>query len=236
MHEPILITGCPRSGTSLVAGAIHMCGAFGGSMRGPNKYNARGMFENIHIVDNIIKPYLRELNVDPLGQYPLPDINTLPIPSDLRSRVINAIHNDGYKGGPWMYKGAKMCLMWPVWHYAFPDAKWIIVRRKTSDIIRSCMETGFMSAFGKGHIRKAVGAETKEEGWLWYVHQHEKRFVEMIEAGMNVKIIWPDRMVEGNYKQLWDVLDWLGLEWNSEVFNFVDPRLWKARQMEKAHG
>jgi hypothetical protein len=51
----------------------------------------------------------------------------------------------GYKQGiPWMYKDTKMCQMWPVWNFAFPNARWIIVRRRTGDITQSCVKTAFM--------------------------------------------------------------------------------------------
>ena len=86
MNDPILITGAARSGTSMVAGAINICGAFGGNMRGPNKNNEKGMFENVRIVQNLTKPYLRGIGADQLGQYPLPDIFNLPIPSNWRRR------------------------------------------------------------------------------------------------------------------------------------------------------
>jgi len=143
MPEPILITGCARSGTSLVAGMINKCGAFGGNMSGPNKNNAKGMFENAHIRNLLMKPYLREIGVDPLCQYPLPDINKLTIPSNWKQEVEKVMTDEGYWHGPWMYKGAKMCLTWKMWHHAFPHAKWIIVRRRTGDIVNSCLRTGF---------------------------------------------------------------------------------------------
>ena len=232
MPDPILITGCARSGTSMVAGAIHLCGAFGGIMAGPNKHNAKGMFENTVIREQIVKPYLRELGVDPMCQYPLPDINNLPIPADWADRVKRVMVEQGYKGGPWFYKGAKMCLMWKVWHYAFPNAKWIIVRRRTGDIVNSCLRTGFMRAFKREEFRKAVGARTEQEGWIWWVRQHEQRFVEMITEGLNVKVVWAHRMVYGDYRQMMETVEWLGLKWNSEVLNFIDPKLWKARKWE----
>ena len=229
-EQPILITGCARSGTSMVAGTINMCGAFGGKMSGPNQNNAKGMFENHAIRQDIVKPYLRKMGVDPLGQYPLPDIKGLSIPVDWRQRVETVFQNQGYTKGPWMYKGAKMCLTWPVWHWAFPNAKWIIVRRRTGDIINSCMKTSFMRAFSKQAFQKTLGVKDEREGWKWWVHQHEKRFVEMIEAGLNVKVVWPERMVHGDYQQLYETLEWLGLEWKSEVLNFIDRKLWKARR------
>ena len=133
-----------------------------------------------------------------------------------------------------MYKGAKMCQHWPIWNYAFPNAKWIIVRRKTSDIINSCIRTGFMRAFSIKGNQKAVGVENEWDGWLWWVHQHEQRFIEMMQAGLNCKVIWPERMVDGDYSQIKEMLEWLGLEWGSEIMDFIEPKLWKARQKLKA--
>lgn len=230
MPAPILITGCARSGTSMVAGVINLCGAFGGNMSGPNKNNEKGMFENVHIRNQILKPYLRKLGVDALGQYPLPDVTKLSIPSDWQSRIERVIRDEGYSGGSWMYKGAKACLTWPVWNYAFPNAKWIIVRRRTGDIVSSCIKTNFMRAFQRKQFQQAVDVTNERDGWLWWVHQHEKRFVEMINEGLNCKIIWPERMVHGDYTQIYEMVEWLGLEWKSEVLNFIDPKLWHSRQ------
>jgi len=230
MPSPILITGAARSGTSMVAGVINMCGAFGGVMSGPTKNNQRGMFENAHIRNSIVKPYLRSIHADPMCQYPLPDVERLPIPNDWGREIWRVMLREGYQAGAWMYKGAKMCLMWPVWHHAFPDAKWIIVRRKTGDIINSCLKTGFMRAFRNVAFQKAVGATTEAEGWKWWVHQHEQRFIEMITEGLNCKVVWPERMVQGNYQQMYETIEWLGLRWKSEVLTFIDPKLWKARR------
>lgn len=228
LPSPILITGAARSGTSMIAGVINMCGAFGGIMSGPTRNNEKGMFENARIRNEILKPYLRNIGMDALGQFPIPDINKLHIPTNWRNRVLQIIKSEGYKGGPWMYKGAKMCLTWPVWNYAFPDAKWIIVRRRTGDIVKSCLKTGFMRAFRNERFRKAVCAKDEREGWIWWVNQHEKRFVEMMNAGLNIKVMWPERMVNGDYSQVYETIEWLGLEWNSEALSFVDPKLWNS--------
>jgi len=188
------------------------------------------MFENAHIRNHIVKPYFENvLQVDRQGQYPLPDINKMLIPPDWQERVEKVIIDQGYKDGPWMYKGAKMCLHWKVWHYAFPDAKWIIVRRKPSDIINSCERTGFMNAFSKHHIQRAVGVKNAHDGWLWWVRQHHERFTEMMMEGLNIKAVWPERMVNRNYSQTQEMLDWLGLKWTDEIFDFIEPKLWKAR-------
>lgn len=233
MKEPIFITGIARSGTSMVAGIIELCGAFGGKMQGANSANKKGMYENLKIRSSIVKPYFTSLGVDSKCQYPLPEVDNITIPLNWREKILGVMEEQGYKGGHWFYKGPKMCFNWPVWDYAFPNAKWVIVRRRTGDIITSCEKTGFMNAFNNTAIQKAVGVNSSAEGWKWWVHQHEKHFREMIEAGLNVKIVWPERMVEGDYSQMYEMLDWLGLEWNSEVFNFIEPKLWKARKNKR---
>lgn len=235
MQDPILITGIPRSGTSMVAGCFHKCGAFGGNMAGPNRNNEKGMFENIR-VRGVVKEYLRQIGVDPLGQYPLPNPAKLGIPTNWRRIVENIMKDEGYDGGAWMYKGAKITLTYPVWQYAFPNAKYIIVRRRTPQIITSCKKTGFMKAFHNEKNQRAVGAANEDEGWLWWIHQHEKRFVEMIQAGLNAKIVWAERMIWGDYQQMREAIEWAGLDWHThaqEVYNFVEPKLWKAKQALK---
>ena len=203
-------------------------------MRGPSINNQKGMFENAAIVGEIIKPYYRSLGVDPMGQFPLADITDMHIPINWKSRVTDIMVRQGYKEGQWFYKCPKMCQHWPVWHYAFPDAKWIIVRRKTPDIINSCMRTGFMTAFSKATNRQAVGVTNEYDGWMWWVHQHEERFREMITEGLNCKQVWPERMVDGNYSQMKEMLEWLGLEPNlTKIMEFIEPKLWKARTKQK---
>lgn len=218
--SPILLTGCARSGTSMVAGVFNICGAFGGTMSGPNRYNEKGMFENVFIRDRVEKPYLRSINMDPLGQNPLPDTRNMMIPNNWRSQIEKVMLRERYTEGPWFYKGAKACLIWPIWHHAFPKAKWIIVRRATRDIVNSCEKTAFM------HKR------TGRDGWLDWVHHHEEKFVEMIQAGLNVKIVWPNRMVNGDYEQMFETLEWAGLKVKpQEIINFIEPKLWHSRKI-----
>ena len=230
---PILITGAARSGSSMVAGVLRKCGAFSGRISGTSGENGRGNFENDSIYGELVVPYLKELDVDIFGQYPLPNTKKLPIPADWNKKVMYYLHSEGYVShkGPWMYKSSKICLLWPIWHYAFPNAKWLIVRRRTGDIINSCLETEYMKAFKTSNARESVHVENEVEGWKWWVHQHERRFVDMITEGINCQIVWPERMVYGDYTQMYQVIEWLGLEWKTEAFNFIDPKLWQARRI-----
>ncbi len=217
LPDPILITGCARSGTSMTAGIFSLCGAFGGDMSGPTTHNRRGMFENQTIRNDIVKPYLSAIGMDPLGQHPLPNTTDLPESKSLRWEVLSTMIGQGYEAGPWFYKGAKMCLLWPNWHTAFKDAKWIIVRRNDGDIIHSCMRTGFMRAF-----RNA-------EGWQGWIDHHKRCFQEMQDGGLQVREVWAERFIDGEFGEIRDAIAWCGLEWDDEAaLEFVSPKLWST--------
>lgn len=215
-HDPILITGVERSGSTLIARILGLCGVWSGA--------CNNMAENYTITD---------FNNEVLNQHPigLPDIETLQIPVNWRKSVEGVLVAQHGINKPWMVKHSGLSKLWPVWNYAYPDAKWLIVRRKTGDVIQSCIKTGYMLTFKDPVIRNEFLFETEEEAWLWWVHEHEKRFVQMIEAGLNCRIIWPERMVTGDYKQIYETVEWLGLKWNNDIPRVIDPLLNKSREV-----
>jgi len=231
-NTPTLITGAARSGTSMVAACINLCGAWKGNTVGPSRWNAKGMFENYELRQRVVKPLLRNLNTDPRGQYPLLCTEDVKIPQNFKDSVLDIIKNQGWvEENPWMYKCVKMSLIWPVWKYAFPRSKWVIVRRRNEDVIYSCMKTAFMTEFAHIETLKELGFTKEEEGWNWWVEFYKKKFVEIVNSGVNVKVIWPEKMVHGDYSELKDTIEWLGLEWNGQaITDFIEPRLWKSRQ------
>ena len=209
---PILITGIPRSGATMIAATINLCGAFGGNM------TKRGMYTNDRIRDEVVKPYFICVGADPDAQKDFPKDYITSVRFD--NHIERIISEQGYREGPWMYKDYRISHQWPLWDMAYPNAKWIIVRRRTGDIIESCMKTAYMKAYDN------------REGWLQMVHAYEHRFVEMIEAGLNCKIIWPERMVNGDYTQLFELTDWLGLTWKNDALQFIDSLLWKKHKLK----
>ena len=223
MKDPILITGCARSGTSMTAGIINICGAFGGDMFGPNKHNQKGMFENKEIRQSIVKPYLKKIDVDPLGQKPLPnnrqvfEVNEKES-TEWRNRIQLMMKHQGYIKGDWFYKGAKVCLIWYLWHRAFPSAKWVIVRRSREDIANSCMRTAFMRAYKDKH------------GWVRWIQKHERRFEEIKSAGLSVFEFWPSIVIEGDKDHVKDMVNFLDLHYDENekiIQSFIDPKLYR---------
>ena len=68
MENPILITGASRSGASMIAGTLNICGVFSGTISWNSKNNERGMFENIKIKQNVIDHYFIENGLDPIPE------------------------------------------------------------------------------------------------------------------------------------------------------------------------
>lgn len=221
---PIIITGCARSGTSLTAGIINLCGAFGGAMRKPNVNNKKGMFENIFITNNIVKPFLRLMYVDPRGQNPLPNPAVViekasSIGEEWRKNVLESIQRERYDGSSqWFYKGAKACLIWQVWNSAFPNARWVIVRRKKEDIVKSCLRTSFMIAYNDA------------EGWGKWVDYHVDRFEEM-KRRLNVREIHSEKIVRGDLNEIKSLVSDFGLTYNEDkIRDFISPELWNQER------
>jgi hypothetical protein len=225
IDTPVFVTGIERSGTSIIAKGIATGGAFTGKVT--------EMQEN-ESIRKIVDNYYRKIKYPINGQFPLPDSSTLLIPGDWKDMIISILEKQGYDGSQiWMYKNFRICQIWPVWMKAFPNAKWVIVRRRTGDIIQSCAKTGFMTAFKDPIAQLFVGASSEIEGWKWWIHEHERYFNEMIEAGIDYKIIWPERMVSGDYTQEIELLEWLRLKWDNSIKDIIDPLLWYSKLKEK---
>jgi len=213
----------------MVAGIFDLCGAFGGKLSGPNKNNQKGMFENSVIRNEIVKPFFAAIGADRLGQRPLPDRGICRdkavkygFANEWQERVEKVMRNDGYGGGHWFYKGAKMCLMWPIWHAAFPRAKWVIVRRNDEGILQSCLRTPFMRAY------------RNSEGWNVWLDAHKECFGEMLDAGLQIRTVWSDNVVAGDFVQIKDAIAWAGLRWDqAAVDEFVDPALYGQGKAKK---
>ena len=150
IRQEILVTGCPRSGASMITAALTACGAFGGEM------SKRGMFSNDRIREEVMKPYLKEAGYDPEGRKDIPITDNLMIPQNWHKRVWDILVDQGHNGRTWIYKDARIALTWPIWEHAFVNAKWVIVRRRTGDIVQSCMKTAYMT-----------GRSTEEEWKQW---------------------------------------------------------------------
>jgi hypothetical protein len=221
--NPILITGVERSGSTIIARVLDMCGVWRGS--------CNNMFENT-VIHSLHYELLK--NNDEL----FPITERVLIPFNWKELIIEQLYSEGWDGKqPWVVKGGVLSQYWPVWNYAFPDAKWLIVRRRTGDIIQSCTKTGYMRKFKNKETLHLLGLDDEADGWRWYIHQYENKFVEMMQAGLNCRVVWPDRMVPEpvfnppvQYQQIYETIKWLGLEWSKHIPEVISPLLDKGRR------
>ncbi len=212
----IIVTGCARSGTSLVAGILNKCGAYQGHIMGRTRWNKKGQFENNSLRDHMTKPYLRRIGADPMGQDPLPPLD-VPVVDDWDEKFLSLMRGQDWDGiKPLMVKEAKACLMWQVWDHVFPNAKWVVVRRKDKSVIDSCLKTSFM--------RKR---KTRESWQEWIVH-HKVQFQRMKEAGLWMLDVWPEMFFrDSGLNTMKSMVIALGLSWKeANVLEFIDHELW----------
>lgn len=200
VDAPVLVTGCARSRTSMVAGALYHCGAFGGEMYGPGVGNPRGFFENKSIRDGLVKEILRFWGADTLGVRSLPEPGREhpPIGENVKALLLA----DGYEGGPWFYKDAKLALMWHLWHEAFPEAKWIVCRRDKEEIIDSCLKAPFMRQHS-----------TDRGFWERWIEETEARLEALKETADCFEVRGRDDLREA--------IAWVGLDWTERAEKFV---------------
>jgi hypothetical protein len=217
-NRPILITGLPRSGTSLISGIIATCGAWSGSTVPGNQENIKGYYEHTRLRELVNKAILKQLGCDPLGVKVLPQIDRLPKISDFKNVVVQNLLADGYRGdAPWMFKDAKMLLLWPYYVDAFPKARWIIVRRERAQVIDSCLRTSFM----KQHSQERAF-------WNTWAIEYEKRIEQLKSSNADCIEISSNEVVqpEGR-KALKKLVRKLKLNWNKNaVDQFIEPTVW----------
>jgi Sulfotransferase family len=199
----IFVTGCPRSGTSLTAKILmgHGC----------NLGEVNSLYENLNIREQILKPYLRRIGCDPLGQRKLPTTHSLlPLPH-LAKKVLTYLPGSE----PRAYKDAKLTLVYPIFAAAFPDASWIICRRDPDRIVDSCLRTAFMFSY------------RERQPWYDWVMEHEFRFAEMRQK-LRVIEVWPDQYIKWPlaFEQ---VTKFCGLEFNESVVDeAIDRTAWSV--------
>ena len=156
--------------------------------------------------------------MDILGQKVDHKTKNLHIEENWRENIETIMKRQGYSDGNWVIKSNLVIPMWPVWYNAFPNAKYIIVRRRTGDIVNSCIKTGYMNAY------------SDRNGWIHMCRQYIEKMAEMMDQILDHKIVWPHRMAYGDYSQIWDILEWTNTPWKTDILNKIDPKFLKIRK------
>lgn len=224
-NSPIFILGLPRSGTSMIAGSIGICGAWTGStVPGGSPVNPKGFFEHSVIREQVTKPILAGLGCDPLGVRKLPPVALHAEIPKLADAIRGILEKDGYKDDmPWLYKDAKLTLLWPIYKKAFPDAVWLVVRRDIEGFINSCLRTNFM----KQHSQE-------RDFWEKFAEAYLLRIEALKDSGARVLEISSPDIIGGELGELEKLVSRLGLTYREkELKEFISPAYWHGREGAK---
>jgi len=211
VKSPIIISGVPRSRTSLVTGLFHICGLQLGNTCGITPNNRKGQFENREIIDKIEKTHLSNIGADTMGQWSLPDTLNIPQDKDRRGRTLHIMNKHNVNTAKhWGFKDAKAVLTFPCWLDAFPNSIWVIIHRKKIDIAKSCERTSFMK---------------KRKDWSNYVDEYRERLDLLKGRHDKVYEINSDELVAYNLDKFEYIIKKLDLNWEPEkVEEFIDPK------------
>ncbi len=221
-NKPIFVIGLPRSGTSMIAGSLGICGAWTGStVPGGGPENPKGFFEHSSIREHVTKRILKDLGCDPLGVRKLPPIDLQIEVIGLADIIKSIIEKDGYRHDrPWLLKDAKLTLLWPIYRKAFPEATWLVVRRDEEGFINSCLRTSFM----KHHSQD-------RNFWENLAKEYRFRLDTLKHSGANVLEISSPEIINGNFDQLKEFVFQLGLKYKEdELKDFVSPAYWHGNK------
>lgn len=217
-HNPILILGVPRSGTSMIAGILEICGAWlGNTIPGGGVENPRGFFENTYLREAVNKKILETAGSDPSGVKSLPYFEELPQTNGLEENIRGLLKYEGYDfQTPWAFKEPKLSLIWPNYAAIFPQAHWLIVRRPREHIVASCLNTSFMKRQNNDPIF-----------WYHWVDAYLERLDFLKSTNLCWSEIWSDSVIEGDFSDIKQLVQNYQLNWQEEqVINFINPKFW----------
>ena len=198
--EPILIVSQPRSGSSMTAGLFHHHGVWTGTCRPGDATNAKGHFESIPIRTALIGMHKAIVHDGKLAK---------PVPG-FRDKVLALIRADGYRDGPWLWKGSVM--YWPAWYEFQP--KWVCVYRPREAIFESCRKSRMFGAkFNDAELYANIDFHQQQ---MQFLHdQHDAPWVNS------------DEVAHGDYSSLRAAIEYCGLPFSVEICErFVDRSLW----------
>lgn len=202
LPDPIFVTGCPRSGSSMVAATLAACGAFVGKVGNPRNPR-RCSFEN-HAVNDNLRRQVRRMGYDPKVHTIFPPSHQVPRMPWLQEWLVREFQYQGHKGERWLVKHALLAVFWSEYQRSFPNARWVIVRRDVGSLVQSCMATRYMDTF------------TDPSKWLQWVEWYQSRLNLVCSNTIHIQV-WPTKMLHGQLDEIQKVVAFCGLPWNEAV-------------------
>lgn len=229
-----LVTGCEKTGTSLVGGLCDANGLFGGDRERyirPVKYNRRGNFENRRIKEEILKPYLTPRGLYSVREAPSSmkgeDVDWFGMdidPDELRSKILNIFRDEGWDGeAPLFIKQPCFVRMPKEMSLAFPEALWMLVRRDPQ------------MAMWSRHYRNFTNNQPKEDGTFDVddILRLASSSMDQIVENCNTVEVWPEDIAKGLWTPIRSCIEYAGGKWDQKASEkFYDPTAFHLKQNE----
>ena len=213
----IIITGMHRSGTSMIAGLLKLCGLYlGNNLIGGLKDNPKGHFEDRDFVHINHKLFLENE-----GEWGLPPQKIQKISPKLQAEIkafLRKWPRDRLVG----WKDPRACITLPVWIKAIkPEPlKVVLIRRPVTEIAQSLKKRNNFTYDKSAWLTRFYIESAKENlKGIPYIETHYHRYFENWKA------------------ELKKVCEFIGLrqpEDTSQIESFIDPKLWHHRSSEGA--
>jgi predicted O-methyltransferase YrrM len=221
LKNPIIIAAPPRSGTTMVAGLLKKHGVWVGNARvtrypGTNSIIAT---ENQNIKD-LMKIMARSFDYQNWNKgFPVISLEDAENWGCwLRSEIKKIVPDNTI----WLIKTAWTLIFYDIWKAAFPDAKWIIIDRRTNDIVASALRHPAMKRRGMKKIKQYVRALKKKQSLVWD------------ELGIKqVHYVYADALASGDMGTAGSLLTFCKITFNPKITrNFIKPEIYhkSARQ------
>ena len=223
-ERPFFITGLPRSGTSMTAGIFATLDLWTGTTVAGGPENPKGFFEHVILREQVTKGILASHGFDPLGVRKLPPKDFNPNVKfnnslSLRQTIEAIIRDDGYRPDrAWLYKGAKMTLLWRMFNNAFPNAVWIVVSREREGFVKSCLKTSFM-----------MQHSSDPDFWHQLAEDYEERLTDLSKSVATAHHVKTDAVIQGDFTAIEKICLAHGLDYRADdVAEFVSPKFWNT--------
>jgi hypothetical protein len=219
IDKMVFVATLPRSGSSMDCGILEACGAFGGHTIGSVPANPKGIYENQGLNNMCLKPIFDELEVRNPHSLFMFHRSGGP-PADLfdwfNRDMVYGLNRQGYRGGVAYFKNGIFTFLFNRINEVFPDAIWVLPNRDNAGVKFS------HSRIYKNKPKEVIDKEINDYRAM-YEHIQEV-------AGDRAWLIDNDKVIDGDFAQIKELVEHLGLEWNEEgVRDWVDPKMWGDR-------
>ncbi|WP_417887300.1 sulfotransferase domain-containing protein [Zunongwangia sp.] len=129
----VIILGMHRSGTSVTANWLNVCGLnLGDELYGASKFNKNGYYEDIDFLELHMK-LLQECNIHSSGHE---DLKKIKLSSKQKGEIKKLIINKNVKL-QWGWKEPRTCLFIEYYKKLIPNAVFLVVYRDYKDVVAS---------------------------------------------------------------------------------------------------